>query len=168
MFSAKKKKKKTRDQHALLLCWRLSQRWAEFSSHGRSLHWADGSSPWSDSRVRAAEDASSVTAFLRPKEAIPTFSEFVWGHWISYFMSKNMQLGKTTVSLSRSWYFFLSIRKNSNFSGMKLSVFWFGVFFVTLWLHFRCQRRDCVLSQDIWKLQLLISVTQKRGSSLCT
>lgn len=78
-------------------------------------------------------------------------------HWVIYFTCENMQLGKPAATPSRSWYLFLSMRENRNFSGMKFSKY----LFVSLSLHVRCQRRIFVLPQDIWTSLLLISLSHK-------
>lgn len=160
MFSAKKE---TRDQHALLLWWSLTQRWAELCSHGRSLHWAaDGSSPWSDGRCRGCNQCQSLP------EAQRSDTDMQWTcmrslHLIfcvwEYAAGKNYWAEADT--------FFFPSGKILISQGWSFQCFLWG-FCVTLRLHFGCQRRNCVLPQDTWKLPLLVSVTQNRGPSLCT
>lgn len=119
-----------------------------------------------------------LTMERRSMQRMQPVSEPSWGpkEWYRHVVNVYEIIGSYLLCLricswekllSRSWYFFLSIRKNTHFSGVKFSMFCLG-FCVTLRLHFGCQRRNCVLPQDTWKLPLLVSVTQNRGSSLCT
>lgn len=68
--------------------------------------------------------------------------------------------------LSRSWYFFLSIRKNTHFSGVKFSVFCLGLlcdFTIALWVS---EKKLCSPSRYL-KIATFGFCHTNRGSSLC-